>query len=316
MTLYKDVSPVLITRFGDREETVRLEVWSTYGTLLNQTKLYGNLPQSKESINRKRKREEGGMEVEETPISLLRGQVPSLAKTLLQQVKSPKTSITTLQGGYSLLYTLLTVLPGSLTVQAPQVITNAKQVLTQSSSTSVANLQVSCLAFLGLFFSTHQGSSFSSVLDAVLPALLKSTSERHPKIASEGFRTISSLLKSLNPVQSGAWVDKVYDEAVKRLSNHDTDAEVRACAEQTIGDLWISATDIVRPKGGREWEAICRPNARTEGAVGVVTEVALNAEVGDQWVNGCIEWVLGLLKKSGRTGKSDIFACLDALLRR
>lgn len=318
VALYKDVSPVLISRFGDREETVRLEIWSTYSILLNQTKLYGASPQAKDAqFNiRKRKREEGGMEVEETPLSLLRGQVPSLAKALLQQIKSSKTPISTLQGGYSLLHTLLTVLPGCLTGQASQVISNTKQVLSQSFSASAANLQVSCLSFLGLFFSTHPASAYNTVLDSILPALLKSVSERHPKIASEGFRTVSSLLNSLKPVQSGAWVDKVYDEAVQRLSNHDTDAEVRACAEQTIGDLWICASDIVKTKGGREWEAICRPNARTEGAVEVVTRVALKADIGDPWVNGCIEWVLGLLKKSGRAGKSDIFACLEALLRR
>ena len=89
------------------------------------------------------------MEIEDTPLTLLRGQVPSLAKALLQQMKSPRTPVSTLQGGYSLLHTLLTVSPGCLTTQAPQVISNAKQVLTQPSSASAANLQVSCLSFLG-----------------------------------------------------------------------------------------------------------------------------------------------------------------------
>ncbi|EKM60594.1 uncharacterized protein PHACADRAFT_203767 [Phanerochaete carnosa HHB-10118-sp] len=318
IALYKDVSPVLISRFGDREETVRLEIWSTYGILLNQTNLYGSTPQAKDAqfSARKRKREEGSMEVEENPITLLRGQVPPLAKALLQQLKSTKTPVTTLQGGFSLLHALLTVLPGCLTAQSAQVVANAKVVLSQSTTGSSANLQVSCLSFLGLFFSTHPATAYSNSLDSIIAALLKSISERHPKIASEGFRTFSSLLNALNPVQGAAWVDRVYTEAVSRLSNHDTDAEVRLCAERVIADLWICATDVVKDKGGKEWEAICRANARTEGAVDVVTRVALKAEVSDQWVNGCVEWVLGLLKKSGRSGKSDVFTCLDALLRR
>ncbi|KAJ7696826.1 hypothetical protein B0H17DRAFT_1267790 [Mycena rosella] len=53
--VYKDVSLVLISRFGDREETVRLEVWATYVVLLNQTVLYGGHPQSKEDSSLKRK---------------------------------------------------------------------------------------------------------------------------------------------------------------------------------------------------------------------------------------------------------------------
>ncbi len=54
--LYKEVSPVLISRFGDREETVKLEVWSTYSSLLNQTRVYGGLSLRGDSGNAKRKR--------------------------------------------------------------------------------------------------------------------------------------------------------------------------------------------------------------------------------------------------------------------
>lgn len=317
VALYKDVSPVLISRFGDREETVRLEVWATYGVLLNQTKVYGSTPQAKDaeySIGGKRKRAEA-MEVEDTPLALLRSQVPSLAKALLQQLKSAKTPPATLQGGFSLLTTLLTVLPGCLSSQSSLVISNAKGVLAQSGS-SAANLQVSCLSFLGLFFSKHAPDAYANSLNSILPSLLKSVAERHPKIASEGYRTFSALLSSLKSVKGGDWVDKVYNEAVSRLSNHDTDAEVRTCAETTIGDLWIYAKDAVQTKGGKEWEAMCRTSGRIDGAVEVITRVAQNVEMNDQWINGCIEWVVSLLKRSGRAGKSDLFTCLDALLRR
>ncbi|KAI0089964.1 TIP120-domain-containing protein [Irpex rosettiformis] len=317
VALYKDVSPVLISRFGDREETVRLEVWATYGVLLSQTKIYAGLPQAKDaeySVGGKRKRAEG-MEVEETPLSLLQRQVPSLAKSLLNQLKSPKTSPATLQAGFTLLNSLLSVLPGSLSGHAPQVISNTKTVLSQSS-TSAANLQVSCLSFLGMFFATHSPPVYSDSLDSILPQLLKSLTERHPKITSEAFRAFSSLLNALAPIKGGDWVERVYDEAVSRLVNHATDAEVRACAETVIGDLWISATDFMRTKDRKEWDAICRTSGRTEGAVEVVTRVAGEVDIDVAWLNGSIEWVLNLLKRSGRSGKNDLFVCLDALLRR
>ena len=111
-------------------------------------------------------------------------------------------------------------------------------------------------------------------------------------------------------------VDRVYEEATRRLSNHDTDADVRAGAEEVIGDLWVSATDVVRTKNRKEWEYICRTTGRTDGAVKVVTKVATKVEVGDDWVNGSVEWVTVLLKKSGRAGKIEVFRCLEALLRR
>lgn len=40
-TFYKTIAPVLISRFGEREETVRLEVWNTYTCLLRQTYVWG-----------------------------------------------------------------------------------------------------------------------------------------------------------------------------------------------------------------------------------------------------------------------------------
>ncbi|RDX51535.1 TIP120-domain-containing protein [Lentinus brumalis] len=316
-TLYKSVSPVLISRFGDREETVRVEVWSTYAILLNQTGVYGGVPQSgpEHTVGGKRKREEG-MEVEETPYTLLQSQVPSLAKALLGQMKSPKTPPTTLETGFSLLHKLLTVLPGSLASQSAQIIASAKSTLSSSSRANSASLQVSCMSFLALFFAKHAPPVYSSQLESITPLLLQALGEKHPRIASEAFRNFSSLLNAMQPVKGGAWVDQVYDEAVKRLSNHDTDAEVRACAEDCIGDLWISATDIMKTKNRKEWEYICRTTGRTDGAVKVVTRVATQVEIGDEWVNGVVEWVTVLLKKSGRMGKVEVFNCLDALLRR
>ena len=294
---------------------MRVEVWSTYAILLNQTGVYGGSPQSstEHAVGGKRKREEG-MEVEETPYSLLQSQVPSLAKALLGQMKSPKTPPATLETGFSLLHKLLTVLPGSLASQSAQIIASAKAVL--SSSSRAASLQVACMSFLALFFAKHAPPVYSGQLDSITPLLLQALAEKHPRIASEAFRNFSSLLNAMQPVKGWAWVDRVYDEAVKRLSNHDTDAEVRVCAEDCIGDLWISATDVVKTKNRKEWEYICRTTGRTDGAVKVVTRVATNVEVGDEWVSGGVEWVTVLLKKSGRVGKVEVFNCLDALLRR
>ncbi|CCM03714.1 uncharacterized protein FIBRA_05860 [Fibroporia radiculosa] len=318
ITLYKEVSPVLISRFGDREETVRVEVWSTYAGLLKQTSVYGGVAQSRDTdyaIGGKRKRDEG-MEVEETPYSLLRSQVSALAKALLAQLKSPKTSPATLQAGFTLLHTLLTVLPGSLSSYAPQIITTTKAVLTQSAKANASALHITCMSFIALFFSTHSPPVFSSSLDSITPILLKSLREKHPRIASESFRVFSSLLNATQPVKGSDWTEAVYIEGVQRLSNHDTDAEVRSCAEICIGDLWICAFDVVKNKDRKEWEAMCRTTGRTDGAVQVVTRVAREVDIDQNWVNGCVQWVISLLKKSGRSGKSDMFNCLDALLRR
>lgn len=317
VSLYKEVSPILISRFGDREETVRLEVWATYVILLNQTAVYGGLPQSKDDSPRgKRKRDGETMDVEETPYTILKTQVPNLSKALLNQIKSPKTPPATLQAGFSLLHALLTVLPGSLSTQVPLVVSTSKQILSQVPSTSTSTLHLTCLSFLALFFATHSPTTFSGSLTGLTPVLLQSLTERHPRVASESFRVFSALLNALKPIKYSEWVDQVYDQAVYRLTSHDTDAEVRACAEDCMADLWVCSTDIVRGKSRKEWESICRTTGKTDGAVRVVTKVARDVKISDEWVNGCVEWAMGLLSKGGRAGKAEVFVALDVLLRR
>lgn len=67
---YRNISPALISRFGEREETVKVEVWATYTILLAQTKVlavsYNSSREAREGTGSlKRKRSSDQMEVEE-----------------------------------------------------------------------------------------------------------------------------------------------------------------------------------------------------------------------------------------------------------
>ena len=256
------------------------------------------------------------MDVEGSPHVLLTAQIPGLSKTLLGQIRSPKTATTTLQAGFELLTGILSVAPGSLTTQTPQIFAILKGTLSQSSSTTNSGLHTTCLAFLSSYFSTHPPAAFTNSLPGITPTLLKACQERHPRVSAEAFRAFSSLLKTLKPVKGGDWVENLYELSVKKLSSSDTDTDVRSSAEQCIGTLWVCATEVMQRKDRKEWATICRTTGRTEGAVEVVSMVAREVDVDHSWVNGCVEWVVVLLQKSGRSGKADVFTCLDLLLGR
>ena len=281
--------------------------------------VYGGLLENKDDIlsRGKRKRDsEETMDSEDTPYSLLRSQVPYLSKALLNQLKSPKTPPVVLQAGFTLLTLLLTVLPGSLTTQVPLIVSTSGSVLSQSPTTSTSTLHISCLSFLALFFSTHSPTIFQTSLPTLTPLLLQSLGERHPRIASESFRVFSALLNTMKPIKAADWVIALYDQTLARLSSHDTDTEVRACAEDCMGDIWIAATDTVKSRDRKEWDFICRTTGKTETAVTVINKVARSVRVGDDWVNGCVDWLMGILRKSGRLGKVEVFKALDVLLKR
>jgi cullin-associated NEDD8-dissociated protein 1 len=293
-----------------------LEIWATYVTLLTQTRLYGGGPHTRDSVGVKRKRLPDGSDPEETAYSLLQAQIPALAKALLNQLKSPRSSTATLQAGFGLLHTLLQVLPGSLSNQTSLIASISKSILSQPPSTSGSTLHITCLQFTSTFFSTHPPPTFVNSLPVLTPVLLKTLGEKHPRVASEAFKAFSSLLGALKPVRGQDWTEPVYNEAIARLSNHATDAEVRLCAKDIIGDLWLYSPDTVLTKSGQEWEYVRRTTGRTDGAVKVVTRVAREADVTGQWVDSCVEWATKLLTTNGRTGKAEVFECLTVLLSR
>jgi len=319
--VYQNVSPVLISRFGDREESVKIEVWATYVVLLNQTGVYGRGPDSRDSevsTGSKRKREDESMEVEDAPVVLLRTQVAALSKALLKQLQS-KSSAASLQAGFQLFIELLTVLPGSLANQASPVLATSKEILALPVTTNTAALHTTVLTFLVLFFSTHPPASFGANSSAITPTMLNAVTQKHPRIAAEAFKVFSALLQALKPLhpdKGGDWTLQVYKEANNRLGRNDTDAEVRAAAEVVVGDLWICATSVVSAHPGSEWDSL-RKSGRPEGAVQVVTRVAAaKIPMGTAWSTQSIEWILTVIRKSGRGGRVEAFRCLDVLISR
>lgn len=173
----------------------------------------------------------------ESPITLAHSQAASVAKALLPQLRSPKTSTPVLQEGLAFLSQLLDVLPGCLPTQVTPLLEIIRRVLNTNSNSSSVPRQTTCLSFLASFFSSHAPSNFSSSLSELTPVLLRALGERHPRVAAEAFCVFSALLDALRLVGT-EWVDKVYDQSVFRLKSADTVAEVRARAEACMGDLW------------------------------------------------------------------------------
>lgn len=66
-TFYRTLSPALVARFGDREETVQVQVWATFTALLAQTRAQTSASSARASSpsSLKRKRSTDEMVVEQ-----------------------------------------------------------------------------------------------------------------------------------------------------------------------------------------------------------------------------------------------------------
>lgn len=130
-TLYREVAPVLVDRFTEREENVRLEVLATATVLIRKT---GETTAASAPIglptpaNRKRRRGPSDVSAIEamvedrssTPIQIkgpaasLATLVPRISKALAKTLKGKKTTLSTKQASITLLLAIVEVLRGGL----------------------------------------------------------------------------------------------------------------------------------------------------------------------------------------------------------
>ncbi len=338
---YKSIAPTLLSRFGEREETVRVEVWAAFTGLLNQTKLYsaGGLSSisssGSDSGNGRLKRKRSGtpMEVEDSPIALLRGLTPAVAKSMMKQLTAK--SLATRQAGFSLLRSLVGVLGGGLETQMSVLVQRIEGALKASDtglSGTATSLKIEVLSLLGLIFRTHYLATFSDELNKLVPLVVAAVGDKFNKVAAEAFVTATELVRVLRPINPapspvpsgvGPYLVSIYEVTSKRLSSSDADEEVKAKGLTCLGALLVHAGDVLsaqRPAALGLLQDRLRNEVSRLVAVRVVADVAASPLSAtpelDSWVHECLIEVAGLLRKVNRPLKLAAFHCINSLLGR
>ncbi|GAA5863674.1 hypothetical protein JCM3774_001210 [Rhodotorula dairenensis] len=351
---YKTVSPALTARFGEREPTVRVEVWATYTALLKQTKAlvkpstatngYHALSPSGGASPRghlKRKRSDSQMDTEDAqPLAQLTAQTPAIVKSIVKQLHTTK-ALQDRQAAFALLNELVSVLDGGgLETQVPQLVQRVEVALKTSDaglSGAATSLKIQVLAFLALFFRTHHVKTFADELDKLVPLVAASISDRFNKIASEAFVTASELIRVLRPVvpspialppAHAQHLTKLYQATMNKLNGSDADEDVKGRGMQTLGTLLYHAGDHAAAATDLDAAlAFLRERLRNEvqrvTAVTVVGHVAASpvlkpgtSAAVDAWASECLAEVSSLLRKVHRPLKIAAFDAIDSILAR
>lgn len=277
---YKTVSPALIARFGEREPTVRVEVWATYTALLKQTKAlvkpsasanngYNSGGGASPRGSLKRKRSDSQMDTEDssspatTPLAQLTAQTPAIVKSIVKQLHLTK-ALQDRQAAFALLYELVSVLEvgsggggGLESSQVPQLVQRVEVALKTSDaglSGAATSLKIQVLAFLALFFKTHPVKTFADEpLERLVPLVAASINDRFNKIAAEAFVTASELVRVLRPVTPAPpsvlppahaqHLTTLYQATMNKLNGSDADEDVKGRGMQTLGTLLYHAGD-------------------------------------------------------------------------
>ena len=187
---YTTISPALITRFKEREENVKADIFHAYQALLKQARS----STSDLSVSRDPNR----MEAEEVPVSLLQGQVATIMKALHRQMKEK--SIKTRQGCFSLLTELIHVLPGALATHMDLIVPGIQFSLGNNQSNS--NMKIDTLSFIQCLLTGHHPTVFHPHAHVLVPAIITAVSDTFYKFSSEALVVLQLLVKVLRPLDS------------------------------------------------------------------------------------------------------------------
>ncbi|NXG71728.1 CAND1 protein, partial [Baryphthengus martii] len=225
---YKTLSPVLISRFKEREENVKADIFSAYISLLKQSLptqswLHASDASGKEDVH----------------LTMLRNQVPKIVKALHKQLKDK--SIKSRQGCFSLLTELATVLPGCLADHISALIPGIVFSLADKSSSS--NMRIDTLSFLHVLLCSHQPEVFHPHIKSLLPPVVTCIGDPFYKITSEALLVTQQLVKVIRPLDKPCtfdakpYVKDLFPATLKRLKAADIDQEVKERAISCMGQI-------------------------------------------------------------------------------
>ncbi|KAJ1035326.1 hypothetical protein NDA13_000746 [Ustilago tritici] len=285
------VAPVLVARFSEREESVRLEILDTFLALLKQMQLYAGGPQATEVIGStssssasqaasiaaagmlKRKRQEGEADdIEGSPRGQLLALVPAIAKALNREIVSK--SIPTRHKSFVVLRELIIVLHGGLEAHIGSILAHTDKALkgAESAASGGSNLKADVLGFFRVLFLTHSPKSFDDQLPHLVPILAASIEDKLHRSCIEAFLTCSQLVSVLRPLGSNTsagaaagaakpgsyklYLLQIYSATVARLNRLDSDQEIKERGIACLGVLLAHAGDDLTEKHAECFELL------------------------------------------------------------
>ncbi|KAK8845507.1 hypothetical protein IAR55_006220 [Kwoniella newhampshirensis] len=329
---YGSAAPVLISRFGEREESVRLEVLAAFEVLLRQTAAARAADLDSGGRN-KRKRSEGMDEdyaADDSPVTFLRSSLPLLSRALLKQLSSK--SIATRQQCFVLLREVSKALNGGLDESADPICTAATAAVRSVDTAAASSLAIAALPFLTIFFENHAPKVFADHLGQLAPAIVRSMKDKLQRINFEAFSAASALAKTIRPKGSVSPlllnftqpIEQIFRATVEILADSSVDADVREKALETLGSLLVHEGDIFSDSYPTCLPLITARLANENTAATAVLVIGRAAEsplckgsVFEAWLLEILPEVVVALRRSKRsTTKNAEFVCLSNVLNR
>lgn len=282
--LYSDFALVLVSRFKEHEETVKLDVFAAFIAMLQRAAGLGSV-----------------------------GALPFLSDESLRVVRAARKelcsrSVKTRISAMGLLRELVAVTPMTVGPLLDTIVPEVYKGLADSS----AQMKTESLLFLYGSIAGCGAEALYNHVSLLVPRILETAEDRYYKITAESFRLCSSLVTSFGtapPHLKQALVPLVatlHDASLKRLTARDQDSEVKeACIECVGATVALYGSDLGADRIGSVSPVLCdRLNNEVTRlpAVRAFERIAesQNAAALEPVMEQIVETVGGFLRKSNR----------------
>jgi len=216
--IYSKVAPILIARFKEREENVKLDIFATFVDLMKQTHSIAKRHPELTSL-----------------ADPLRELVPKVVAGITKQLKEK--SIKTRSGAFSLLKELVIVLRGALSEHIAALVPGIQMSLGDKNTNS--NLKIEALTFLRLLLASHDPRVFHPFIKVIAGPVFKAIRDPYYRISAEGLRVGCELVHVLRPegvsFDYKAYVPDLFAATFDKLKAQDIDQEVKESAITCMG---------------------------------------------------------------------------------
>ena len=293
-TFWTKVCPVLIKRFSEREDSVRLDIFGTFNDLARQT---GSVSKGTG---------------QQGVLDHLKKAVPLIMKPVTTHLKDK--SVKTRQGVVGVLREVATALPGAFQNHADALRPGLLLVLGDKPTKNL-QLKLEALSLLRLLISSTPSPSFDQHLEAFLPPVADATTDQYFKVVSEALRVCSAMVLCAGKDKPD-FVIKIYHAVKPQMLALDIDQAVKEAAISamslvvaTIGDKCPELESVLQLLSDRLTNEITRSAAVT--AFGVIAEAKVDIKC---VLSDVVGKLASFMRKANRSLKTSSIASLSAVV--
>eukprot|EP00879_Flechtneria_rotunda_P007662 GHRR01008035.1.p1 GENE.GHRR01008035.1~~GHRR01008035.1.p1 ORF type:complete len:648 (+),score=253.35 GHRR01008035.1:1250-3193(+) len=232
--VYSKAAGELVSRFKEREESVKADIFTAYSDMLRQVAIVSSHYAENAPAN---------------PLQLLRNDVGTVLRAAAKQLsdRSPKTRM----GMFTVLRTLVGVLPASVAEHVGMLVPGILLACKDKSASS-SSLKIEALTFLRSAMESNSPAVFQLHVQQLSTGVFAAVGERYYKVAAEALRVCEQMVSVVRsdlsapvPDNLTQLVQDMFRCINSRLAAQDQDQEVKECAILCMAHLVATCGDLL-----------------------------------------------------------------------